>query len=250
VSGGDVEAAANDPELRRWLRGMARRVRRLASVCSGAFVLAEAGLLDGRRATTHWAGLPILERRYPRIHVDADAIFVRDGRVYTSAGVTAGIDLALALVEEDLGRATALAVARRLVVFLKRPGGQSQFSRHLAAQTIEPGALRGVPEWILEHLDDDLPVERLARRAAMSPRNFARVFRRSTGLTPAKYVEHARVEAARRLLEDGADGLEAVAARCGFASGERMRRTFVRHVGVVPIDYRRLFRTGAARRTG
>ena len=191
-----------------------------------------------------------MTRRYPRITVEPDSIFVRDGTVYTSAGVTAGIDLALALVEEDLGRSIALATARRLVVFLKRPGGQSQFSSHLAAQEVASGALRDLPAWILDHLDEDLAVERLAARVAMSPRNFARVFRRETGTTPAKYVERARVEAARRRLEDGRDGLGEVATACGFGSGEHMRRTFLRHVGVVPHDYRRRFRMEPQRRAG
>ena len=250
VSGGDVAPAARDVVLRRWLVRMAGRVRRLASVCSGSFILAEAGLLDGRCATTHWAGVPLMTRRYPRITVEPDSIFVRDGTVYTSAGVTAGIDLALALVEEDLGRSIALATARRLVVFLKRPGGQSQFSSHLAAQEVASGALRDLPAWIVDHLDEDLAVERLAARAAMSPRNFARVFRRETGMTPAKYVERARVEAARRRLEDGRDGLGEVAAACGFGSGEHMRRTFLRHVGVVPHDYRRRFQAEPQRRAG
>ena len=242
VSGGDVYQAATDPRLRRWLRGMAPRVRRLGSVCSGAFILAEAGLLDGHRATTHWSAVALMRRRYPRIQVEDDAIFVRDDRVYTSAGVTAGIDLALALVEEDLGHDLALAVARRLVVFLKRPGGQSQFSSHLAAQTPPPGPLKDLPAWILDHLAEDLSVECLAARAAMSPRNFARVFLREAGTTPAKFVERARVDAARRQLEDDGLGLEEVAARCGFSSGEHMRRTFQRHLRVVPVDYRRRFR--------
>ena len=242
ISGGDSFAAANDVALRRWLLTMSRRVRRLASVCSGAFILAAAGLLDGRRATTHWRGVPLLQRLYPRIRVEPDAIFVRDGNVYTSAGVTAGIDLALALVEEDLGHRVALAVARRLVVFLKRPGGQSQFSSHLAAQSVPAGPLRDLPEWILEHLEADLSVEALAARAAMSPRNFARVFLRETGATPAKFVEVARVDAARRRLETDEGGVEQVAARCGFSSAEHMRRTFLRHVGVVPVDYRKRFR--------
>jgi transcriptional regulator GlxA family with amidase domain len=244
VAGGEaraVAAAAAQRPLLRWLAATSRRVRRLASVCSGAFLLAEAGLLDGRRATTHWAGTDLLAQRYPRISVVPDAIFVRDGNVYTSAGVTAGIDLALALVEEDLGHATALAVARRLVVFLKRPGGQSQFSSHLAAQATPPGPLRDLPEWIVANLGAGLSVEALAARAAMSPRNFARVFRRETGMTPAKYVERARVDAARRCLEDDGLGLEEVAGRCGFGSAEQLRRTFHRHLRVVPIDYRRRF---------
>jgi transcriptional regulator GlxA family with amidase domain len=244
VAGGEaraVTAAAAQRPLLRWLRTTGRRVRRLTSVCSGAFLLAEAGLLDGRRATTHWSATALFAKRYPRITVEPDAIFVRDGHVYTSAGVTAGIDLALALVEEDLGRAIALEIARRLVVFLKRPGGQSQFSSHLAAQATPPGPLRDLPEWIVAHLSADLSVERLAERAAMSARNFARVFRRETGLTPAKFVERARVDAARRCLEDDAIGLEDVASRCGFTSAEQLRRTFHRHLRVVPVDYRKRF---------
>lgn len=240
-SGGDVRAAVEDARLLRWARRMAPRVRRLASVCSGAFVIAEAGLLDDRRATTHWAAVDLLRRRYPRIRVEADAIFVRDGNVYTSAGVTAGIDLALAMVEEDLGHGLALAVARRLVVFLKRPGGQSQFSSHLAAQAASGGALVDLPEWILDHLHEDLSVEALAERAAMSARNFARVFLREAGMTPAKFVERARVDAARRALEGGGSSIEEVAARAGFSSAEHMRRTFLRHLHVLPVDYRRRF---------
>ena len=246
VAGGDVRDVAADRSLRRWLVACAPRVRRLASVCTGAYVLAAAGLLDGRRATTHWRATADLARRYPRVTVEPDAIFVRDGRVWTSAGVTAGIDMALAMVAEDLGHALALAVARRMVVFLKRPGGQSQFSGHLAAQTPPPGRLRDLPAWIVEHLDADLAVERLAERMAMSPRTFARVFHRETGVTPAKFVERARLDAARRLLEDEALGLDEVAARAGFASGEQMRRAFRRHLRVLPFDYRRRFRRDAA----
>ncbi len=241
VAGGDVRAALDDARLRRWLRVMAPRVRRLASVCTGAFLLAEAGLLDGRRATTHWAASERLARRYPRVTVEPDALFVRDGRVYTSAGVTAGMDLALALVEEDLGHDVALSVARRLVLFLKRPGGQSQFSAHLAAQSVSTGALDSLPEWILAHLDQDLTVETLAARAAMSPRHFARVFVRETGVTPAKFVQRARIDEARRRLEESQVPLKAVASDCGFGSAERMRRTFQRHLRVVPHDYRRRF---------
>jgi transcriptional regulator GlxA family with amidase domain len=247
IAGGDVAPTAVDQRLRHWLLQRAPRVRRLASVCSGAFILAEAGLLDGRRATTHWLAVRLFQRLYPKIQLEPDAIFVRDGSLFTSAGVTAGIDMALALIEEDLGRAAALDVARRLVVFLKRPGGQSQFSTHLAAQSMESAALRDLPVWIIDHLGEDLSIERLAGQAGMSPRNFTRVFRREVGCTPGKYVERARVDAARRLLEDGTDNLEAVALRCGFGSAEQMRRTFQRHVGVVPIDYRRRFRAGPER---
>lgn len=246
VAGGDVRGIAADRAVRRWLIACSRRVRRLASVCTGAFVLAEAGLLDGRRATTHWHAAAQLARRFPRIAVEPDAIFVRDGRVWTSAGVTAGIDMALAMVAEDLGHALALAVARRMVVFLKRPGGQSQFSAHLAAQTPAPGRLRDLPGWIVDHPNEDLAVERLAERVAMSPRTFARVFRRETGVTPAKFVERTRLDAARRLLEDEALGLDEVASRAGFASAEHMRRTFRRHLRVLPFDYRKRFRRDGA----
>ena len=162
LAGGDVAPVASNPRVIDWLRGIAPNVRRLASVCSGAFILAEAGMLDGRRATTHWLASRLFRRLYPQIELDPDAIFVRDGSICTSAGVTAGIDMALSLVEEDLGRELALDVARRLVVFLKRPGGQSQFSTHLAAQSVAPSALGGLPEWIVEHCSEDLTVERLA----------------------------------------------------------------------------------------
>ena len=223
--------------------GTAPRVRRLASVCSGTFLLAEAGLLDGRRVTTHWRGCDELARRYPALTVERDPIFVRDGTVYTSAGVTAGMDLALALVEEDHGRQLALRVARQLVMFLKRPGGQSQFSAQLALQTADREPLRELQAWIADHLDGDLSVPVLAAEVAMSERNFARVFTRDVGVTPARFVERARVEGARRRLEESADGVEMVAARCGFGSAEVMRRAFLRLLGVPPSAYRGRFRS-------
>jgi len=241
VAGGDVSALLGDRALLDWLRKQRRASRRTASVCTGAFVLAEAGLLDARRATTHWAYADRLARRYPAVEVDADALFVAADGIYTSAGVTAGMDLALALVEEDHGRALALEAARQLVLFLKRPGGQSQFSAHLSAQNVADGRFQALTEWLVEHLDEDLGVERLAERVAMSPRNFARVFVDVTGMTPAKFVEKARVDKARRDLEDSDLSLEEVAAAAGFGSGERMRRTFQRHLSVVPQDYRRRF---------
>jgi transcriptional regulator GlxA family with amidase domain len=241
VAGGDPHRPMADTRLLAWLRRMATRVRRLGAVCSGAFILAEAGLLDGKRATTHWAAADLLARSYPSVQVDPDAIFVIDGATYTSAGITAGMDLALALVQEDFDHATALAVARHLVMFLKRPGGQSQFSAHLAAQSMPRSSLEQLPQWIVEHLDADLSVESLAARIAMSPRNFARVFRRELGVTPAKFVERARLEEARRILEDTEMSVDAIAERCGFSSAERMRRTFHRHLHVVPRDYRLRF---------
>jgi len=243
VAGGNgVFAAGKDRALMRWLARQAPRARRVASVCTGAFLLAELGLLDGLRATTHWSACELLQRRYPKVRVDPDPIYVREGRIWTSAGVTAGMDLALALVEDDLGRDVALAVARRLVLFLKRPGGQAQFSAQLAGQLAGREPLRDLQTWIAEHPEADLSIEALARRVAMSPRNFARVFLRETGATPAKFVEVARVDAARRRLETDEGGVEQVAARCGFSSAEHMRRTFLRHVGVVPVDYRKRFR--------
>lgn len=247
VAGGDGHAEAmRDQKILAWLRRMAPRVRRIGSVCTGAFVLAEAGLLEGRRATTHWRQCDRLAADFPTISVEPDALHVCDGAVYSSAGVTAGMDLALALLEEDCGRRMALATARENVAFLKRPGGQSQFSVHLQAQAAEPVPLRALQDWILNHLDRDLSVEALAARAAMSPRNFARVFVKETGTTPAKFVERARVEAARRALEDGAESQAVIAQRFGFGHPETMRRVFQRHLGVGPRDYRRRFQAPSA----
>jgi transcriptional regulator GlxA family with amidase domain len=247
VAGGiGTRAAASDRALIDWLRATAPRVRRLASVCSGAFLLAQAGLLAGRRATTHWASCADLARRFPDVRVDPDPIFVRDGNVYTSAGVTAGMDLALALVEEDHGREVALAVARWLVLFLKRPGGQSQFSAQLSAQLASRQPLKELQAWIVENVHADLSVSALAARAGMSPRNFARVFTREIGVTPARFVETARVEAARRQLEeDGGRGVDGIAAACGFGSAETLRRAFLRRLRVSPADYRSRFQATA-----
>jgi transcriptional regulator GlxA family with amidase domain len=243
VAGGEGTAAAlRDRELVVWLRQNGPRVRRLGSVCSGSFLLAEAGLLDGRRATTHWQWCATLAKQYPTIVVDPDPIFVRDGNVYTSAGVTAGMDLALALVEEDHGRELALQVARQLVMFLRRPGGQSQFSAQLAVQAADREPLRELQAWITEHPDADLSVPVLAQRVAMSPRNFARVFTREVGITPARFVESVRVEAARRRLEESAHGVDNVAAACGFGTAESMRRAFRRTLRVPPAAYRHRFR--------
>lgn len=246
VAGGQgTEAALAEGSLVAWLRRTAPAARRVASVCSGAFLLAAAGLLDGRRATTHWVGCRELARRHPAITVEPDPIFVRDGNVWTSAGITAGMDLALALVEEDHGRPLALEVARWLVFFLKRPGGQSQFSAQLSAQLAERAPLADAQAFVLEHPEADLSVTALARRAGMSPRNFARVFTREVGTTPARFVEATRVEAARRRLEEGALGVEEVAAACGFGSAETLRRAFLRGVRVSPAAYRSRFRTAS-----
>lgn len=246
VAGGDgTFEAVRDERLLGWLRAAASRCRRVTSVCSGAFVLAEAGLLDGRRATTHWSVCDLLARTYPSTLVEPDAIYVRDGHIATSAGVTAGMDLALALVEEDLGRDVALEVARWLVLFVRRPGGQSQFSTQLRAQAAEREPLRELQAWIVENPCADLSVPALAARVAMSPRHFARVFTRETGTTPATYVEATRVELARRLLEETSLGLEAVADGAGFGSVETLRRAFHRTLGVAPSDYRTRFRRPA-----
>ena len=242
AGGGGVQQAVSDPRLIGWVRSAATRSRRIASVCNGAFLLAEAGLLEGRRATTHWAAGEELQKRYPEIQVDTDPIFVRDGNLYTSAGVTAGMDLALALVEEDLGRATALEVARWLVLFVKRPGGQSQFSAQLSSQLAERHPLRELQAHIVEHPAGDLSVPALAGRACMSERNFARAFRREVGMTPAAYVEAVRVDRARMLLEASDEPVEAVAHDCGFGTVETMRRAFARRVHVSPSDYRGRFR--------
>jgi transcriptional regulator GlxA family with amidase domain len=243
VAGGfGVYDAVDDVGLIRWIRSAARRSRRVTSVCSGSFLLARAGLLEGKRATTHWSSCAELARRHPEVEVDPNPIFVHDGDVWTSAGVTSGMDLALALVEEDLGREVALEVARWLVLFLKRPGGQAQFSSHLAAQLAERDPLREIQGWIADHLDGDLRVEVLAERASMSPRNFARAFRREVGMTPAAYVTELRVERARQRLESGAEPIDQVAIGVGFGTPETMRRAFARRVGVAPAEYRNRFR--------
>lgn len=242
VSGGrGTESALHDRALIGWLRRMAPRVGRLASVCTGAFILAEAGLLDGKRAVTHWESCARLAERYPRVAVDKDPIFVRERNVYTSAGVTAGMDLALALVEQDHGPQLARQVARELVLFLKRPGGQSQFSANLETQAADRAPIAELQAWMADHLGADLSVEALARRAAMSPRNFARVFCKSAGMTPARYVEQLRVEAARRRLEETDGGVDAIAAQCGFGTSESMRRSFQRTLHVSPTSYRSRF---------
>src|SRR5579871_1020041 len=243
VPGGEgVDAAAENPVLIGWLRHRAAKARRVASVCTGAFMLAAAGLLDGRRAATHWKYCAKLAQRYPAVRVEPDPIYVCDGSIWPSAGVTSGIDLALALVEEDLGRSMALAVARYLVVFLKRPGGQAQFSASLALQTADDkfGALH---DWINRHLAGDLSLSVLADQAGMSERSFSRHYAEATGQTPASAIERVRVEAAQRLLSETRLPAKRIAQRCGFGSEETMRRSFHRLIDISPQDYRARFGT-------
>ena len=243
VPGGEgTRAAWRDEALIRWIARAAGRSRRVASVCTGAFLLAKAGLLDGRRATTHWDSIGALRRRYPAITVEEDPIFVRDGNVWTSAGVTAGMDLALALVEEDVGREAALEVARQMVIFVRRPGGQAQFSAQLSSDMAEREPLRELQGWIADNLANDLTVEAPAERAHMSPRNFARAFKREIGVTPAAYVERARVERAQQSLQTSGASVDVVARRCGFGTPGTMRRAFQRRLGISPAEYRNRFR--------
>ena len=239
----DFSRAESYADFQHWLRQRAAEVPRYGSVCTGAFFLGAAGLLDGRNVTTHWQHAAELAARYPAAKVEPDQIYVKDGPLYTSAGVTAGIDLALRLVEDDHGRELALTVARRLVVFLKRPGGQSQFSAHLAAQIASDTRVQSLQHWILDNLAANLSIAALARQAAMSVRNLTRVFQGETGVTPTDYVETARLDAARRLLEDTDVPLQRVASRCGFGNTDTMRRTFLRRIGTGPHDYRARFRT-------
>jgi transcriptional regulator GlxA family with amidase domain len=240
--GGGGEIAARDSRYVSWIEKTSPSVRRTASVCTGARILAAAGLLKGRRATTHWRWCKQLARDYPDTKFEPDSIFVRDGNVWTSAGVTAGMDLALALIEDDYGRELALTTARMMVIFLKRPGGQSQFSAQLASQMAEREPLRDLQAWIVEHPEEDLRVEVLARRVAMSPRNFARAFAREVGMTPARFVEQARLGAARRRLEDTTGGVDEIATATGFGTAETMRRAFLRGLRINPSAYRARFR--------
>jgi transcriptional regulator GlxA family with amidase domain len=250
VAGGfGVFEAAKDPILRAWLQAEAPKTRRFGSTCVGIYLPAAAGLLRGGRVVTHWRWCDHLKVAYPDLDVETDAIFVHDGGFWSSAGVTSGIDMSLAMVEADHGHHVALDVARNMVVYLKRPGGQSQFSAALIAQAGEGSdSLGALHAWIEANLASDLRVERLADFAGMSPRNFARVYRERFGTTPAKAVETLRVEAARRLLDSDGVAVALVAQRCGFGDDERMRRAFLRQLGIAPVDYRRRFGTrhGAA----
>jgi transcriptional regulator GlxA family with amidase domain len=235
-----------DARVLEWLRRTAPHLRRYGSVCSGAFVLAAAGLLDGRRVTTHWAVAERLAQAFPKVSVDPDAIHVRDGRVRTAAGVTAGLDLALALVEEDLGREIALRVAAQLVMFFKRPGGQLQFSRRGEAAPVGRSGLQEVQRWVAANPSLPHDVPSLAARMGLSARHFSRLFTHEVGVTPASWVEEARVNAARTLLESGEVAPKQVASRCGFANADTLRRTFARHVGVTPAEYRKRYASTAS----
>ena len=242
VAGGEgVRRPRHEERFLTWLRKQCGAARRYGSVCTGALVLAEAGLLDQHNATTHWRWCEMLSTRHPKVHVDPTPIFIKSRQCYTSAGVTAGIDLSMALIEEDLGRDVALGIAQEMVVFLRRPGGQSQFSVMLTSQAHEVNTLRDVLPWIAESLHTSLSISSMAQKAAMSLRNFTRVFLRETGKTPRQYLADLRVETARRLLETTSYSLDAIAERCGFSSPEILRRTFNRQLKVTPSAYRRRF---------
>jgi transcriptional regulator GlxA family with amidase domain len=241
VAGGyGVDAACKDEALVAWLKIRAARARRLCSVCSGALLLAAAGLLAGRRAATHWSRCDQLRRRHQDVRVENDPIYVRDGHIWTSAGVTTGIDLALALIEDDLGRPTALEVARQLVVFLKRPGGQAQFSTMLRLQAADEH-FEALNAWIGENLNADLSVPSLADKAGMSERTFARRYKQATGLSPARAIERLRVEAAQRRLCETGEPIKRIAAHCGFGGEETMRRSFRRIARASPQEFRARF---------
>ncbi|XYD11914.1 GlxA family transcriptional regulator (plasmid) [Methylobacterium sp. NMS12] len=246
VGGEGARRRCGDPAIRSLTQRLAANARRVVGVCTGAFILAEAGCLRGRKVTTHWRWCDELRRQHPDLNVDPEPIYVRDGNVWTSAGITAGMDLALAIVEADHGHALALAVARELVMFLRRPGGQKQFSTTLSAQTGLSVRLADLVAWMTENLHRPLSVDDLAARVALSPRQFARAFRSETGITPARMLENMRVEAARRILETDRTGVSDVAARCGFQADETMRRAFLRQLGVPPGSYRNRFNTRLA----
>ena len=247
---GDPSFQDIDPPVIEWLQRRAPSVRRYGSICTGVFLLAAAGLLDGKRVTTHWECADKFSKDFPHIDLDADAIFLRDGPLCTAAGVTAGIDLALSLTEEDYGRDVAMIVARYMVMFLKRPGGQSQFSAHLVGQMSESTMIQRAQEYVLANLASSLQVDQLAHRIGMSPRNFARVFRREIGMTPGDFVTAARTDAARRMLEDTFLPLQRIAASCGFPDVNAMRRAFAKTIGVSPHQYRSRFHSPSlARKT-
>jgi transcriptional regulator GlxA family with amidase domain len=241
VAGSPLQERLCDDRLAAAIKRAAPRAARIAGVCTGAFVLARAGLLDGKRAATHWAALALMRQRHPAVRIEEDPIFIREGKLWTSAGVSAGIDLCLALVEQDHGRPFALQIARWMVLYLRRSGGQSQFSAPLAVQWAEREPVRELQTWIAEHLSADLGVEALARRAHMSVRNFARVFRQEVGVTPGCYVDAVRVEAARGALEMTRQPIKHIARETGFGTPATMAGVFRRRVGLSPVEVRQRF---------
>ncbi len=241
VGGTGVYDALKDETTLRFIQQQSIGVRRVVSICSGSFLLAAAGLLTGKRATTHWYAIDQFAAAYPEVTLEPDAIYVRDGSISSSAGVTAGIDLSLALVEEDLGRDIAMSIARALVIYYRRPGGQSQFSEPLKAQSIDPKKFGALCEYIQKNLQADLSVAALARRAAMSERNFSRSFSEVVALSPGKYVERIRLDSARKQLENTKKNLQEIAHDCGFNSAEVLRRLFKRHHQISPSEYRQHF---------
>ena len=245
AGGRGARRAIRDQTLIGALTALCARAQRVGSICTGTFPLAATGMLNGRRATTHWAHFDELAGTFPQVTIDRDALFVHDGKFHSSAGITAGIDFSLALVEHDLGREIALKVARELVVFMKRPGGQSQFSAQLAAegQAKDWDRFATLTRWMTDHLAEDLSIETLAERVAMSPRNFARCFAAAMKMTPGKYLQALRVDAARRLLTEGDMPISRIADRCGFQSTEAMRLCFQRHLNISPTDFRDRFRS-------
>jgi transcriptional regulator GlxA family with amidase domain len=234
-----IDKALHDPALLDWIKLQSSKVRRLVSICTGAFFLAKLGLLDGKRATTHWGFCPLLQKMYPKVEVVSNAIYINEGNTYTSAGITAGMDLSLALIEEDVGKEIAMQVARKLVLFYRRPGGQNQFSELLLSQS--NSYFNELIDWIMQNLTEDLSIEKLSEQVSMSPRNFTRQFKKELDETPSKFIEKLRLQHARILLEDSASGLKEVAGQCGFKSEEQMRRAFQRELCVTPQEYRTRF---------
>ncbi|MEO8737738.1 MAG: DJ-1/PfpI family protein [Edaphobacter sp.] len=248
IAGGPgAENGSYDPNFVAWIAKAARQSRRVASICTGAFLLAEASLLNGKQAVTHWSFCDRLAREYPKVIVRPEPIYLRDGSIYTSAGITAGIDLSLALVEEDHGHEIALRIARFLVMFLVRPGGQAQYSHMLSHQAVTSQPLRELQVWMIQHLREDLTVESLAERIGMSARHFTRVCLRETGMNPGQFVDRMRIEAAQQIIDSSSRGLKEVADSCGFKSADAMRRTFLRILGVTAAEYASRFKSTLAR---
>ena len=234
-----IEPVLNDSELLKWIKIYSKKARRIVSICTGAFFLAKLGILDGKQVTTHWGFCPLLQNTYPKLEVNSNAIYIKQGNVYTSAGITAGMDLALALIEEDVGKEIAMSVARKLVLFYKRPGGQNQFSEFLLSQS--NNFFNDLIDWVMQNLSKDLSIEKLAEQVSMSPRNFTRLFKKELEDTPAKFIEKLRLRHARILLENKKSALKEVARQCGFKSEEQMRRAFQRELCVTPQEYRTRF---------